>query len=317
MERKKEQAASCTSISYNPHFFDTWKTDGHACIRCALTLQFKSLATTLTPWHLGSGYFLQCRCRISGQQSRILSAVGLVLIGSFQPSLLSSSYMPRPIFLLPSITPGPGTGQLETTLTAQSLLKLFKPYNPNPNSNLPTLPHAFLSGDTTAQALDHAHSPLHPQFVLPPDPPYASWWSCTVWFLLLETVSTKYFIQGSCLQVCHLHIPDQNTSLVHFNTCSSPFFSQKRSNLYSQGTLPTQGYTHPLKANGSHMCYPNINMPRASAGICLCPVMQSLQWGHCASKGRAVWCHVPAGALHLVPDAYRGNSIGGLPPMQR
>lgn len=131
MERKKEQAASCTSISYNLHFFDTWKTDGHACIGCVLTSQLKSLATTLTPWHLGFGYFQQCRCRTSGQQSRLLSAVDLVLIGSFQPSLLSSSYMPRTIFPLPCITPGPGTGQLETTLIAQSLLKLFKPHNPN------------------------------------------------------------------------------------------------------------------------------------------------------------------------------------------
>lgn len=67
MGRKKEQAASCTSISYNPHFFDTWKTNGHACIWCVLTSQLKSLATTLTPWHLRSGYFLQCGCRISGQ----------------------------------------------------------------------------------------------------------------------------------------------------------------------------------------------------------------------------------------------------------
>lgn len=202
MGRNKEQAASCTSISYNPHFFDTWKTDGHACIRCVLMSQLKSLATTLTPWHLGSGYFLQCGCRISGQQSRLLSAVGLVLIGSFQPSLLSSFYTPRPIFPLPCITPGPGTGQLETTLTAQSLLKLFKPSNPNPaQTYLLCLVHSFLEKPQhrlwTMPTLHHHPAP--PQFVLPPDPPYASWWSCTVWFLVLKTASTKYFIQGSCL----------------------------------------------------------------------------------------------------------------------
>lgn len=57
MERKKEQAASCTSISYNPHFFDMWKTDGQACIRCVLASQLKNLATTLTPWHWDLGTF--------------------------------------------------------------------------------------------------------------------------------------------------------------------------------------------------------------------------------------------------------------------
>lgn len=133
--------------------------------------------------------------------------MGLALIRSFQPLLLSSSYTPRPVFPLPFITPGPGTGQVETTLAAQSLLKLFQPSNPNPaQTYLLCLAHSFLEKPQHRLWTVLPLSP--PQFVLPPDPPYTSWWSCTVGFLLLEAASTKYFIQGSCLQVCHFHIPD-------------------------------------------------------------------------------------------------------------
>lgn len=236
------------------------------------------------------------------------SAVGLELIRSCQPLLLSSSYTPRPIFPLPFITPGPGTGQVETTLAAQSLLKLFQPSNPNPaQTYLLCLAHSFLE-KPQHRLWTMLPLPL-PQFVLPPDPQCGSF----SWKLQVPNTSFKAVVSKS---VIFTYLIRTNPSYIL--TQVQPPSSVRRGATCTPRKCSPHKDTHILwRRMGSHMCYPNINMPRASAGVCLCPVIQFRQSGHCAGKGRAAWCYVLAGALHLVPDAYAGNSIGGLPAMQR
>lgn len=135
--------------------------------------------------------------------------------------------------------------------TAQSLLKLFKPSNPNfAQTCLPCLTHSFLE---KPQHMGHAP----PSLLLPPDH-HTLPGGPAVWLLLLGTASSKCFLQGSRLQVCHLHIPDKNKPLIHFNTgpslCVHSFSQERRgcvTNLYSQEMLPTRGYPYPLRVGGT------------------------------------------------------------------
>lgn len=92
---------------------------------CAVTPQPRSLATG-DLGALCSGV----QSWWSAEQSRLPRAT-VPRINVFPNTLLSSSYIPRPVFSLPCTIPRPAPGQLETTPTAQSLLKLFKPSNPN------------------------------------------------------------------------------------------------------------------------------------------------------------------------------------------
>lgn len=216
--------------------------------------------------------------------------------------------MPRTIFPLPCITPGPGTGQLETTLTAQSLLKLFKPHNPNTaQTYLLCFTQSFLeTPQHRLWTMPIPHPLLHPNsfclrthLMLPGRPAQSGSFS---WKLQLPNISFKAVVSKSVIftYLIRTH-PSYILTQVH------PPSSARRETTCTPRKLSPPEDTHILWRRMDHTCVTQISI---CLEICLCPVMQSLQWGRCAGKGRAAWCHVPAGELRLVPDAIEETALG-------
>lgn len=115
----------------------------------------------------------------------------------------------RPLSTCP-ITPEPCIRQLGTVPIPQSPLPLFNPANPI----LLTLPHPFLSAETTVEALVYV---LPPPPLLP-DGPRAPWAPCSLQHhglhhgvvcpLLLGSVSNKLHFQWQSSPDCGLNTPE-------------------------------------------------------------------------------------------------------------